>query len=99
MSGASGVSAASDTSDASSEGPVSGEETPAAAVPHIQVLRGNPTDEQLAALVAVLGAAGGGTTETGTPDRNMWGHPIDKLRYPLFSWQRITLLQRTHMRR
>lgn len=90
MSAASGVSAATTT-------PV--EETPAAAVPHIQVLRGNPTDEQLAALVAVLGAAGGGTTETGTPNRNMWGHPIDKLRYPLFSWQRITLLQRTHMRR
>ena len=67
--------------------------------PHIQVLRGNPTDEELAALVAVLGAAGGGAAETATPQRNMWGLPVDKLRYPLFSWQRVTLLERTHLRR
>ncbi|MEB3019928.1 acyl-CoA carboxylase subunit epsilon [[Mycobacterium] crassicus] len=75
------------------------EHEPAAAVPHIQVLKGNPTDVEVAALVAVLGAAGGGVAEIGTPDRNMWGHPVDKLRFPLFSWQRITLLERTHMRR
>ena len=29
----------------------------------------------------------------------MWGHPVDKLRYAIFSWQRVTLLERTHMRR
>ncbi|KLO29711.1 hypothetical protein ABW16_08835 [Mycolicibacter heraklionensis] len=75
------------------------EETPAAAEPHIKVLRGNPTAEEIAALVAVLGAAGGGGAESGTRERNMWGHPVDKLRLPLFSWQRITLLERTHMRR
>ncbi|WP_409429667.1 acyl-CoA carboxylase subunit epsilon [Mycobacterium sp. SMC-11] len=75
------------------------EETPVAAEPLIKVLRGNPTDAEIAALVAVLGTAGGGSAESGTRDRNLWGHPVDKLRLPLFSWQRITLLERTHMRR
>nr|WP_231384009.1 acyl-CoA carboxylase subunit epsilon [Mycobacterium sp. UM_WGJ] len=70
-----------------------------AAEPLIKVLRGNPTDAEIAALVAVLGTAGGASAEAGPRDRNMWGHPVDKLRLPLFSWQRITLLERTHMRR
>jgi hypothetical protein len=67
--------------------------------PRIEVLKGNPTDEELAALIAVLGKAGGGVAEPEPRERNMWGHPVDKLRYPVFSWQRITLLERTHMRR
>ncbi|WP_024441480.1 acyl-CoA carboxylase subunit epsilon [Mycobacterium sp. UM_WGJ] len=75
------------------------EETAVAAEPLIKVLRGNPTDAEIAALVAVLGTAGGASAEAGPRDRNMWGHPVDKLRLPLFSWQRITLLERTHMRR
>ncbi|MGV0627733.1 acyl-CoA carboxylase subunit epsilon [Mycolicibacter minnesotensis] len=65
----------------------------------IKVLKGNPTDEELAALVAVLGTARGAAAEAGAQDRNMWGHPVDKLRFPVFSWQRLTLLQRTHLRR
>lgn len=75
------------------------EETPAAAEPHFKVLRGNPTDEEIAALVAVLASAGGAGAESGARDRNMWGHPVDKLRIPVFSWQLITLRERTHMRR
>jgi hypothetical protein len=67
--------------------------------PHIRVECGNPTDEELAALVAVLGGAGGGPTVPRPQERNLWGHPVDKLRNPVFSWQRITLLERTHMRR
>jgi hypothetical protein len=67
--------------------------------PHIRIERGEPTDEELAALVAVLGNAGGGAPEQGPKERNMWGHPVDKLRYSVFSWQRMTLLERTHMRR
>jgi hypothetical protein len=67
--------------------------------PHIQILKGEPTDEELAALIAVLGSAGAGTANTGPAERNMWGHPVDKLRYPIFSWQRVTLLERIHMRR
>ncbi|ORB02619.1 hypothetical protein BST33_05890 [Mycolicibacter minnesotensis] len=75
------------------------EETAPAAEPFIKVLRGNPTDEELAALVAVVGSAGGSGAEAGAGARNMWGHPVDKLRIPVFSWQLITLRERTHMRR
>lgn len=64
---------------------------------HIKVLRGNPTDTEMAALMAVLGTAGGG--EPTLRDRNLWGHPVDKLHYAIFSWQRVTLLERTHIRR
>ena len=67
--------------------------------PHIEVLKGNPTDEELAALTAVLGSVGGGPGEPAQPERNRWGMPVDKLRYPVFSWQRITLQERMHMRR
>lgn len=66
---------------------------------HIKVLRGEPTDAEMAALMAVLSTAGGGAAEPVLRDRNMWGHPVDKLRYSIFSWQRVTLLERTHMRR
>lgn len=83
----------------SGEATTPAEETAATNEPHITVLRGNPTDEEVAALVAVLGSAGGGPVAPGPQDRNMWGHPVDKLRYPLFSWQRVTLLERTHLRR
>jgi hypothetical protein len=67
--------------------------------PLIQVLKGEPTDEELAALIAVLGSAGGGTAEQAPSGRSRWGLPVDKLRYPVFSWQKVTLLERTHMRR
>ncbi len=67
--------------------------------PHIRIERGEPTDEELAALIAVLGSAGGGPAEPGSPERNLWGHPVDKLRYAVFAWQRVTLLERTHIRR
>jgi hypothetical protein len=67
--------------------------------PHIQVLKGNPSDEELAALIAVLGSSSGGVRATRPAERSRWGLPVDKLRYPVFSWQTITLLERTHMRR
>ena len=41
-------------------------ETPDTHEPHIQVLKGNPTDEELAALIAVLGSAAGGGGEPAT---------------------------------
>ncbi len=75
-----------------------GNETHHPREPHIQILKGQPTDEELAALIAVLG----GTTsapEPAQPERTRWGLPVDKLRYPAFSWQRITLQERIHMRR
>ncbi len=64
----------------------------------MKVLRGQPSAEDMAVLMAVLGAAGG-VADAGSRDRNLWGHPADKLRYSIFSWQRVTLLERTHMRR
>jgi hypothetical protein len=68
-------------------------------VPEIRVLKGNPTDEELAALVCVLAGASGGSGEPGPQELNLWGHPVDKLRYSTFSWQRVTQLERTHIRR
>ena len=70
-----------------------------AAVDDIKIVKGEPTEEELAALVAVLGAAAGGPSEPGPQELNLWGHPVDKLRYAVFSWQRVTLLERTYMRR
>jgi hypothetical protein len=68
-------------------------------VPEIKILGGNPTDQDIAALVAVLAGAGGGTAERGPQELNLWGHPVDKLRYSVVSWQRTTLVERTHVRR
>lgn len=103
MSGANDSTAVSGANDSTA---VSGEQTvevqadeaKADHEAHIKVLTGNPTDEDMAVLMAVLGAAGGGT-ERIRRDRNLWGHPADKLRYSIFSWQRVTLLERTHIRR
>jgi hypothetical protein len=68
--------------------------------PVIKVLSGKPTDDELAALVTVLaGASGGGQVDASPQPRDMWGHPVDKLRYSIFSWQRVTQLERAHMRR
>jgi hypothetical protein len=66
---------------------------------HIRVERGNPSDDEVAALIAALSSVAGGAAEPATQTRDLWGHPVDKLRYPSFSWQRVTLLERTHMRR
>ncbi len=74
-----------------------GPDTSAPHPPHIQVLKGRPTDAEVAALVAVLGSAVGGG-EPPTPVFSQWGMPVDKLRYSIHSWQRMSLQQRTHMR-
>lgn len=68
-------------------------------IPEIRVLKGEPTDEELAAVVTVLAAAVGAASAPGPQELNLWGHPVDKLRYPVTSWQRVTLLERTHVRR
>lgn len=68
-------------------------------IPEIRVLKGEPTDAELAAVVTVLAAAAGGASGHGPQELNLWGHPADKLRYAVTSWQRVTLLERTHMRR
>jgi len=73
--------------------------TDQAPVSEIRILKGNPTDAEIAALVSVLAGASGGSADPGPTERNLWGHPVDKLRYPFTSWQRVTLMERTHLRR
>ncbi|OBI72188.1 acyl-CoA carboxylase subunit epsilon [Mycobacterium sp. E740] len=66
---------------------------------HIQVVKGAPTDEEMAALMAVLAASSSAPAEPREQEENLWGHPVNRLRYTSFSWQRVTLVERTHMRR
>ena len=66
--------------------------------PHIQILKGHPTDAELAALVAVLGGTGGAPAPA-QPEASRWGLPVDRLRYAISNYQRITLQQRIHMQR
>lgn len=65
--------------------------------PHIQILKGQPSAEEVAALVAVLGCAGG-APETEQPERTRWGLPVDRLRFAMTNYQRLTFQQMTHMR-
>ncbi|HTY27532.1 MAG TPA: acyl-CoA carboxylase subunit epsilon [Mycobacterium sp.] len=74
-------------------------DAPEPGVPEIGIEKGEPTDEEIAALVTVLAGAGGGRHAPGPQEVNLWGHPVDKLRYTVTSWQRVTLLERTHMRK
>jgi hypothetical protein len=66
--------------------------------PDIQVLKGRPNDDEVAALVAVLSSAVGGGGAPPPQVFSQWGLPVDKLRYSIHSWQRMSLQQRTHMR-
>ena len=67
-------------------------------VPELRIVKGNPGDDEIAALVTVLAGASGGR-HAQAREVNLWGHPVDKLRYTVTSWQRVTLLERTHMRK
>ena len=67
--------------------------------PHIKVVKGVPTDAELAAVIAVLASASSAPAEPREAEQNLWGHPVDRLRYNVFSWQRVTLMERTHMRK
>ncbi|WP_434084951.1 acyl-CoA carboxylase subunit epsilon [Mycobacterium paraterrae] len=87
----------SDGNETNDQAPADADEN-AAHVPHIEVLKGNPTDDEVAALVTVLASASSGPGIQGEPEFSRWGLPVDKLRYAVHSWQRLTLVQRTHMR-
>jgi hypothetical protein len=58
----------------------SGEEV--SARPLLRVVKGDPTPEELAALVAVLASRGGGQPAAEAP-RSPWGRPGVGLRHPL----------------
>ncbi|MGB3772497.1 MAG: acyl-CoA carboxylase epsilon subunit [Rhodococcus sp. (in: high G+C Gram-positive bacteria)] len=48
---------------------------PSVAAPFLRIQRGNPDDEQIAALVAVLSAAASATGPEEIPVRDNWGRP------------------------
>ena len=77
---------------------MSGDETATPEGPQIQILTGRPSDDEVAALVAVLSSAVGGGGEPPPKVFSQWGLPVDRLRYSIHSWQRMSLQQRTHMR-
>jgi hypothetical protein len=74
------------------------DETPQASEPHIRILKGQPTDAELAALIVVLGSAGG-APQPAQAESSRWGLPVDRLRYSITNYQRITLQERVHMQR
>lgn len=82
----------------SDQGAVTNETPDTPHSPDIQILKGRPTDDEVAALVAVLSSAVGGGGTPPPPVFSQWGLPVDKLRYSIHSWQRMSLQQRTHMR-
>jgi hypothetical protein len=67
-------------------------------VPHIRILKGRPTDAELAALVVVLGSVGGAPPPA-QPEITRWGLPVDKLRYAMSNYQRLTMQQITHLKK
>ncbi len=67
--------------------------------PHIKVLRGAPTDAGTRCGGRGRGGRGRHAIGAARAEENLWGHPVDRLRYTTFSWQRVTLLERTHMRK
>ena len=50
--------------------------------PVIRIVRGNPTAEEIAALVAVLAAVGGPNGADETPPARRWASPAARLRSP-----------------
>lgn len=65
--------------------------------PHIAILKGKPTVAEVAALVAVLGTAGG-APEAAQPERTRWGLPVDRLRFAMSNFQRLTMQQMMNMK-
>jgi hypothetical protein len=96
MSRASGANAVSDGSETNDPAPVR-EETQRPHEPHIQVLKGRPNAEELAALIAVLGSVGG-APQPAEQERTRWGLPVDKLRFAMSNFQRLTMQQIMHMK-
>jgi hypothetical protein len=67
-------------SESSGGGAVTGNET---ARPVLRLVRGEPTPEELAALVAVLAARGGGEPEPEPEPRSLWQDRAALMRAPL----------------
>lgn len=50
------------------------------AKPFLTVVKGNPSDAELAALIGVFASADGSGAPADTEPRNLWGTPTDRLR-------------------
>jgi hypothetical protein len=99
------LSTVSNGHETNGSAPVSGEtaadETVGTSQPHeprIRILRGQPTDAELAALIAVLGSSGGAPVQLPT-ESTRWGLPVDKLRFSMSNYQRLTMQQIVHLKR
>ena len=66
-------------------------------VPHIHILKGHPTAAEVAALITVLGSAGAAPAQPPT-ESTRWGLPVDKLRFSMSNYQRLTMQQIAHMK-
>ncbi|MFI9818259.1 acyl-CoA carboxylase subunit epsilon [Saccharothrix variisporea] len=51
--------------------------------PYLRVVRGNPSDEELAALTAVVATLGTDQAEEPAPRRSAWADPTRLVRRPL----------------
>jgi hypothetical protein len=69
-------------SDGRADATAGGTAEGAPARPLLTVVRGEPTPEQLAALIAVVAARSGGEQEP-EPPRPRWGRPAAAMRRPL----------------
>jgi hypothetical protein len=50
---------------------------------HLRIVRGNPSDEEVAALVAVVTTLGSGTEPASKPARSAWSDRRSQVREPL----------------
>ena len=66
--------------------------------PHIHILRGHPTDAELAALMAVLGGIGSAAPQPEQRERTRWGLPVHRLRFAMSNYQRLTMEQMMHLK-
>ncbi len=67
-------------SDASETGATPADDTTPAPAPMLRIVNGNPSDEEVAVLVAVLGSTGGSPDSGSSKPRDLWGTPADRLR-------------------
>jgi len=72
-------------------------ETPQPSEPRIQILKGRPTPAELAALIVVLSTAGG-AAQPAQPESTRWGQPVDRLRFAMSNYQRLTMQQIMHLK-
>jgi len=56
------------------------------------------TVQPLAGLIVVLGGLGAAAPQPEQRERTRWGLPVDRLRYAMSNYQRLTMQQIIHMK-